>query len=122
MANDNIKKPDMNKKNIPSSKPDPNINRSSPGSSGSGSKGSGDFGSSPRNSNPDMNKDRNSSGDVNKNTNKDMNKDTNKPGSGGFKTSSRDADLDRSQGTMKRTDNEVSGGSSSGSGGSSRNH
>jgi hypothetical protein len=112
MANEK-KNPDLNNnKNIPTSKPDSNINRSSPG--GSPSKGSGDFGSSSRNSSTDMNKDRGT--DMNKN--KDMNKDTSKPGRGGFETSPRDPNLDRSQGSSRNIDNEVSGGSS----GSSRNH
>jgi len=110
MGNDK-KNPDLNSKNPPLSKPDSNINKSSPGSSGTGSKGNSAFGDSSRNSGKDMNKDMN----------KDMDK---KPGRAGFDAPKRDADVDRAPG-IKRTENEVSGGNSSkGSptSGSSRNH
>jgi hypothetical protein len=105
MGNDK-KNPDLNSKNPPLSKPDSNINKTSPGSS-TGSKGNSNFGDSSRNSGKDMNK--------------DMDK---KPGRAGFDAPNRDADIDRAPG-IKRTENEVSGGNSSkGSptSGSSRNH
>jgi hypothetical protein len=125
MAND-TKKPDLNNpRNPTSTKPDtninPNINKNIP-DSGSGSQGNSDFGGSSRNTGKDMNKDMGKG--LDKNMDKNMDKDMDKPGGAGFKASNRDADLDRTPG-IKRTDNEVSGGSSSkGSptSGSGRNH
>jgi hypothetical protein len=121
MAND-TKKPDLNNpKNPTSTKPDtninPNINKNN-ANSGSGSKDNSDFGGSSRNTGKDMNK------DMGKGLDKNMDKNLDKPGSGGFKASNRDADLDRTPG-IKRTDDEVSGGSSSKgtpTSGSGRNH